>query len=88
MRIAARIVPCAVSSVMTGYIPSTGGQADTMAPFISMRGVKGQVFVPESTNGRKKHRCPDCDWCQWCGDTRCHLCLRQKACLKKRKNPR
>jgi Zn-dependent alcohol dehydrogenase len=22
----------------------------------------------------KKHPCPDCQFCQWCGDDRCHLC--------------
>lgn len=24
----------------------------------------------------KKHACPDCRHCQWCGDDRCRLCLR------------
>ena len=24
----------------------------------------------------KKHPCPDCTFCQWCGDDRCALCLR------------
>jgi len=24
----------------------------------------------------KKHPCPDCRFCQWCGDDRCSLCLR------------
>lgn len=32
----------------------------------------------------KKHQCPDCSFCQWCGDERCRLCLAQGgACLKK-----
>ncbi|HLO24715.1 MAG TPA: hypothetical protein VK187_01280 [Geobacteraceae bacterium] len=22
----------------------------------------------------KKHPCPDCSFCQWCGDDRCRLC--------------
>jgi len=22
----------------------------------------------------KKHPCPDCAFCQWCGDDRCRLC--------------
>ena len=22
----------------------------------------------------KKHTCPDCSFCQWCGDDRCRLC--------------
>ena len=24
----------------------------------------------------KKHPCPDCHHCQWCGDDRCRLCLK------------
>ncbi len=31
----------------------------------------------EETNVKKKHACPDCTFCQWCGDDRCALCLRQ-----------
>jgi hypothetical protein len=27
----------------------------------------------------KKHPCPDCRFCQWCGDDRCSLCLRQRG---------
>jgi hypothetical protein len=22
----------------------------------------------------KKHACPDCSYCQWCGDDRCRIC--------------
>jgi len=22
----------------------------------------------------KKHPCPDCRFCQWCSEDRCHLC--------------
>jgi hypothetical protein len=32
-----------------------------------------------STTPHKKHPCPDCQFCQWCGDDRCHLC-RGKTC--------
>jgi hypothetical protein len=32
----------------------------------------------------KKHSCPDCAFCQWCGDDRCRLCLdRKPACRRK-----
>ncbi len=31
----------------------------------------------------KKHPCPDCTFCQWCGDDRCELCL--KPCESSRK---
>ncbi|NJD91103.1 MAG: hypothetical protein FIA91_06265 [Geobacter sp.] len=31
----------------------------------------------------KKHPCPDCSFCQWCGDDRCALCLRSDCCRKK-----
>jgi hypothetical protein len=32
----------------------------------------------------KKHPCPDCIHCQWCGDDRCRLCLGHTgACRKK-----
>ena len=27
--------------------------------------------------GQKKHPCPDCKMCQWCSDTRCHVCRGQ-----------
>jgi len=32
----------------------------------------------------KKHPCPDCKFCQWCSDDRCHLCL-GKQCGRGRK---
>ncbi len=31
----------------------------------------------------KKHPCPDCTFCQWCGDDRCRRCL--DRCPKARK---
>jgi hypothetical protein len=31
----------------------------------------------------KKHPCPDCDFCQWCSDDRCRLCLDREC--KRRK---
>lgn len=30
-----------------------------------------------------KHPCPDCSFCQWCGDDRCALCLKPCAAKKK-----
>ena len=39
-------------------------------------GVKGKIFVPESEKERfRKHRCPDCYYCQNCGNERCSVCL-------------
>ena len=32
----------------------------------------------------KKHPCPDCTFCQWCGDDRCALCLRPAAKPKRK----
>ncbi len=31
----------------------------------------------------KKHPCPDCSCCQWCGDIRCSMCLRGAAACRK-----
>jgi hypothetical protein len=32
----------------------------------------------------KKHPCPDCQFCQWCSDTRCGACLGHgRSCRKK-----
>ncbi len=42
----------------------TDRQADSADPF---------PLAP----GRKKHPCPDCRMCQWCSDTRCHVCRGQ-----------
>ncbi len=32
----------------------------------------------------KKHPCPDCTHCQWCGDDRCRLCLGGKCTGRKK----
>jgi hypothetical protein len=37
-----------------------------------------------SSTEPKKHACPDCTFCQWCGDDRCALCLRQGRCKGKK----
>ncbi len=28
-------------------------------------------------NDHQKHPCPDCNFCQWCSDSRCSLCRDQ-----------
>jgi len=35
----------------------------------------------------KKYPCPDCEFCQWCSNDRCHLCRPSsgKKCRKKKK---
>ena len=35
------------------------------------------VFDPciEARESVKKHACPDCHFCQFCSDSRCHSCL-------------
>lgn len=38
----------------------------------------------DDTSVKKKHPCPDCTFCQWCGDDRCALCLRQGGCRRKK----
>jgi len=38
----------------------------------------------EKSQPRKKHPCPDCTFCQWCGDDRCVLCLRKGDCCRKK----
>lgn len=35
-----------------------------------------------SSTEPKKHPCPDCTFCQWCGDDRCKLCLRESGCRR------
>jgi hypothetical protein len=47
----------------------------------------GKLFSPQDT-GRKKHPCPDCLACAWCGDNRCEMCKElgdsfSKGCQKK-----
>jgi hypothetical protein len=32
----------------------------------------------------KKHPCGDCDFCQWCSDDRCRLCLKGKNCCRRK----
>jgi hypothetical protein len=46
--------------------------------YIRIKGIPGLVYEPDSTPTERKHDCDDCYACQWCGDTRCTCCLRQK----------
>ncbi len=34
-------------------------------------------IMPPDNDCPKKHPCPDCRFCQWCGDDRCALCLKK-----------
>jgi hypothetical protein len=38
----------------------------------------GMIYVPECSTGKKKHPCPDCFSCQWCGNERCRVCRGKK----------
>lgn len=56
-------------------------------PFIRINGFDAKVWIPDEERDprAKKHPCPDCQFCQWCGDDRCELCLSGKKCEKKEK---
>ena len=51
--------------------------------FIRIEGFAGNIYLPETNQGRKKHPCKDCYSCQFCSDERCELCLGNKSCVKK-----
>ncbi len=46
---------------------------------------QGLIFCPGGGEGKKKHPCPDCHFCQWCSDSRCNLCRRDVEGCRKRK---
>ena len=53
--------------------------------FKRMKGYAGLLYVPDETSDAKKHRCPDCHFCQWCCDERCELCQEGPAkCVRSR----
>ncbi|MFZ5770693.1 MAG: hypothetical protein ACOY4W_04630 [Thermodesulfobacteriota bacterium] len=52
--------------------------------FKPLPGNQGMIYVPESRAGKKKHPCPDCFSCQWCGNERCRTC-RPNICRKRKK---
>ncbi|MBN2270043.1 MAG: hypothetical protein JXN61_05480 [Sedimentisphaerales bacterium] len=49
-----------------------------------IRGIPGLVYVPEPDEQGGKHPCKDCFCCQWCSDSRCQICLKKRACRKKK----
>jgi len=53
-------------------------------PFQKLPDNRGMIYVPECSSGMKKHPCPDCFSCQWCGNERCRVCKGKQA-KKKRK---
>jgi hypothetical protein len=53
-------------------------------PYVTVPGLKGQVFVPGKQDRRKKHRCPDCVMCQMCSETRCRQCRSRRRCGKRK----
>ncbi|MCJ7604201.1 MAG: hypothetical protein MUO63_22210 [Desulfobulbaceae bacterium] len=50
--------------------------------FKQLPGNQGMIYVPDSKPDKKKHPCPDCFFCQWCGNERCRTC-RANICCKK-----
>lgn len=42
--------------------------------FQKLPGNQGQIYIPDSKQGKKKHPCADCFNCQWCGNERCRVC--------------
>lgn len=52
--------------------------------FKQLPGNQGMIYVPDSKPNSKKHPCPDCFSCQWCGNERCRTC-RSIACCKRKK---
>jgi hypothetical protein len=45
---------------------------------------RGMIYVPECVRARKKHPCPDCFSCQWCGKERCRVCQGKTPGIKKK----
>ena len=45
---------------------------------------QGMIYEPDCKPGQRKHPCPDCFSCQWCGNERCRIC--RAVVVKKRKN--
>ncbi|MBI5207400.1 MAG: hypothetical protein HY934_06365 [Candidatus Firestonebacteria bacterium] len=48
-----------------------------------VRGIEALIYVPEQNEENKKHNCKDCFSCQWCSDTRCELCLKERSKCKR-----
>jgi hypothetical protein len=47
--------------------------------FIKIEGFAGNIYIPETNQGRKKHPCRDCYSCGFCSDERCELCLKKSS---------
>ena len=55
-------------------------------PFVRRPGIEGLIFVPEECPAsEKRHKCPDCFYCQQCSETRCQACLRNAGRKGKKK---
>ena len=49
--------------------------------FVTVSGMKGQLYVPEDIPGStRKHNCDDCTSCMICNDDKCAMCRDQKEC--------
>ena len=43
--------------------------------FTKINGFKGLMYVPDRKSvSPKKHKCPDCFFCQACSEERCRVC--------------
>ena len=49
-----------------------------------IRGIPGLVYEPDPNPEGSKHPCKDCFFCQWCSDSRCESCLKEKKRSKKK----
>jgi hypothetical protein len=56
-------------------------------PFQKLPDNRGMIYVPECSSNKKKHLCPDCFSCQWCGNERCRVCKGKQAKGKKKIKP-
>jgi L-ascorbate metabolism protein UlaG (beta-lactamase superfamily) len=52
-------------------------------PYVKIPGFKGKLYIPEENKCVKKHDCKDCNSCQMCSNSKCSLCLKNKAGSKK-----
>lgn len=55
-------------------------EKNTESRFVSVGGMK-LVYNPTfaESESQKKHPCPDCHFCQFCSDARCHSCRSKSA---------
>lgn len=55
-------------------------------PFISLKGIKGKIFIPDEHATFRKNPCKDCYYCQFCSDEKCGLCIKMKVVDYKSEN--